>query len=434
MCKKGHIGRKAMKSKFEELVAAVNISPLSTDILHQIVHILKQQTDESILSFVSQSFLPLLALQQWAWQLLSQSSNQWINQPYYQELFHTLASFNKKLIFNDNIEVDTKASLLFSITVDQINSIFQQIEQSNDDNNPFITIVSMWFDNNSFFLHEYPHCSIPTVIDHMNYYIARYYMMSKQFKFYLSQLRQSPLAQSVFTAKLLFYIRTSTFSIFSYFAAKGLNLPYTAKELLYLIDDNYLQIIHVHSRFVSSWSKELLACIAPVVSLVVACYHLVDEKNRTVIKTLFPTEQVLCDHIQELIHIIGYKPFHTQIKAMRSNDETILIDLILMILRIIIRTQNINWFFRSDTTIQHVLSTVAETSFYDEICLCAYTILGTVLTDEQLKELKIADSMTGFFFNMLEQAWHHPSKEYKHKSISSLLQGKCIDRQYFSFL
>ena len=87
-----------METNFEQLVTVLDISPLSTDVLHQITLFLKQQTDESLSSFISQSFQSLLILEKWAWQLLSQDSHQWINEPYYQELFHTLASFNKRLI------------------------------------------------------------------------------------------------------------------------------------------------------------------------------------------------------------------------------------------------------------------------------------------------------------------------------------------------
>jgi hypothetical protein len=418
---------KVMKDNFEQLVAALNISPLSTDVLHQIAHILKQQINELLSLFVSQSFQSLLVLQQWAWQLLCQDSDQWINEPYYQELFHTLALFNKELIFNnDNIEVDIKISLLFPVTIDQINNIFQQIENSNDDNDPFITVVSLWFDNHSYFIHENPHCNKLSITDHINLYIARNYMMSKQFQFYLSQLRQSHVPESIFPAKMLFYIKTCLCSLFSYLGTKIHHFPYAANEMLRYLSDDYLHIIHVHNRTVAIWNKDLLACIGHLMAVIAKCYWF-HAKNGTQMKILFPTEQITYDHVEELIRILAHKSFHPKIKAVRSNDETILIDSILMVLMNIVQIENINWFFRSNTTIQDVILTVAETSLYDEISLRAYTILGEVLTDEQLKELNIADTMAGFFFNMLEQAWHHPSKEYKQIPIEYLLKGKYID-------
>jgi hypothetical protein len=417
-----------MKENFEQLVGTLNIFSSSTDVLRQITLFLKQQTDKSLSPSISQLFQSLSILEDWAWQLLSQNSHQWINQSYYEELFHTLASFNKKLIYNDsNIDPDKKASLLFPVTVDQIDRIFKQIETSNNDNDPFITIASLWFDNHSYFIHENPHCNKLCITDHINQYIARNYVMSNLFKYYLTQLRHSYIPKSTFTAKMLFYIKTSLCSLFSYLGAKVHHFPYTANEMLRYLRDDYLQIIHIHSRTVALWNKHLLACIGHFMSVISKCYWF-DEKNGTQTKILFPTEQITCDHIQELICIIAHKPLLKETKAVPSNDETVLIDAALMMLINIVQIQNINWFFRSSATIQDVILAVAETSLYDEICLRAYTILGEVLTDEQLKKLNIADIMANFLFKMLEEAWLHPSKEYKQIPIEYLLKGKSIDR------
>ncbi len=69
---------------------------------------------------------------------------------------------------------------------------------------------------------------------------------------------------------------------------------------------------------------------------------------------------------------------------------------------------------------------IAETSVFDKISLCAYGILGEILIDEQLKDLKIVASIEIYFFNMLEQAWRHPSKKCKQISVLYLLRGKSI--------
>jgi hypothetical protein len=198
--------------------------------------------------------------------------------------------------------------------------------------------------------------------------------------------------------------------------------------MLRYLSDDYLQIVHIHYRTVAIWNKNLLACIGHLMSVIAKCYWF-DEKNGTQMKILFPTEKITCNHVEELIRILAHKPYHAEIKAVRSNDETVLIDSILMILINIIQIENINWFFRSNAAIQDALLMVAETSLYDEICLRAYTILGEILTDEQLKELNIADRMADFLFKMLEQAWQHPSKEYKQIRIEYLLKGKCINRK-----
>jgi hypothetical protein len=409
-----------MESNFKKLVTALNVSPISTDVLQQIIQLLEQQSDKS--------FDSLFILQQWAWQLLSGNSSQWINEPYYKELLHSLASFNKKLIFHcDEMEGDTKAKLLFSATIDQIDNIFKQIEKSNDDNDPFIIIASLWFDNHSYFTHDNPHYNILPITDHINQYIVCNYVINERFKVYLTQLRQLHLEQGIFSAKMLFYMKTCLFSISSYVGMTVGSFPCTADEMLRHTGEHYLHIVHVHSPAVASWSKELLTCMTHLISSTATiCWW--DGLKRTQMKVLFPTEQILCDHIQDLIDIIAYQPFQQQIKVVRSNDETILMHGTLLLLLTIVQRLDINWFFRSNTKIQQTLLTIAEISLFDEVCLCAYGVLGEVVTDEQLKDLKIVQTISGFFFNMLEHAWHHPSKQYKHISIEHLLRGKCTVR------
>jgi len=415
-----------MKTNLEQLVVALSRPQLSTDIIYQLTSLIEQQSDMSLSSFVSQSFQSLLTLEQWAWQLLSQDYLQWINQPYYIELFHTLASFNKMLIFTDDkIDDDSKAALIFSETTDQLNSIFKHIEQSDDDNNPYIIIINLWFDNHSYFLHDNLQYNTLCVVDYIGEYFVRNYMMNKQFKFYLSQLRQPQITQSIFTVKMLFYIKTCSFYLYTYLGVKSYNFYYTADEMIDYLGNDYLQIIGTHNHTIESWNRELLACISHLTAFVCRCCWWGGQMT-TQMKILCPTEQVTCECIQNIMRIIAYEPFYKQIKIQRSNDETILLGACLFFSMNILETQNITWFFRSNTSYQKIFLTLAETSINQIICTCAYHIMGIFLTDEQMKELKIIGSATGFSFNILEQAWYDPLKMYKQIPIASILQGKCI--------
>jgi hypothetical protein len=422
-----------MDTKFDQLATAFNISHLSTDILHEITLLLQQQTNDSLSSFISQSFQSLIILKSWSWQIFSEDFHQWINQPFYQEFFHTFASFNKRMIYHyDNIALDTKASLLFPETVEQVNSIFEQIEQNHDDNHSFITIVSLWFDNHSYFLHDNPQYVISSIINHIGHYIVRNYVMSKQYKLYLTQLRQPQVSQAIFTPKMLFYIKTCSFYLYAYMGVEIHDFPYTADEMLQYISDDYLQIIHVHSHTVATWNKELIGCIAQLIGFVCRCFW-GDGQKRTQMKILLPTEQITSDHIQDLIRIVGHKPFYKETKSVRSNDETALIDSTFMFLIITVQTQNINWLFRSNTTIRDTIVSAAEAVLNDAVCSCGYAILGEALADEDFKDLKISDNISGYFFNVLEETWHHSSKKYKQIPIPYLLRGKCIDNSRLSF-
>lgn len=420
-----------MASNFDQLVTIFNTSPTSTDVLHEIILLLQQQTTESLSTFTFLSFQSLLILNHWSWQLFTQDFDQWIDNPYYRDFFHAFALFIKKIIYlYDNITVDTKASLLFPDTVDQIDSIFKQIEQNQDDNDAFIAIISLWLDNHSHFLYDNPQFTVSSITDHIGQYIVRNYFMNKQYKSYLTELRQPDLSSTAFTARMLFYIKTCSFYSYAYLGVRVNDFPYTGEEMLEYISEDYLQIIRIHSQTISSWSKELLGCIAHLIALVFgSCWR--NGQMQGEIKILFPTEETVCDHVQDLICILAHGPFYNQTVSIGSNDGTILIASLFQLLIITVQTQNINWFFRSNKTIADTIVSAANAALQGEIRVRGYVILGEALTDEDLKDLKIEGNISDYFFTVLEVAWHHPLKIHKQIPIPYLLKGKYIRWQEF---
>ncbi|CAF1521331.1 unnamed protein product [Rotaria sordida] len=79
--------------------------------------------------------------------------------------------------------------------------------------------------------------------------------MTDQYKFYLNQLRQSPLSQSIFTAKQLFYIKTCSFFLGVYLFVKGPDFSYLSEELIHHFDIDYVQIILLHTYTIESWTR-----------------------------------------------------------------------------------------------------------------------------------------------------------------------------------
>lgn len=411
-----------MNANFQQLVDSLSLTPFPIAVLPKIALLIEQQTSESFSSFVSESTQSLLTLKHWAWQRLGQDSLQWINQPHYINFLHTLASFNQNLIFKyDCIDDETKALLLIPNTLGNINGIFEQINQSNDDNDPFIIIINLWFDNLSLFITENPQFDRSPSICYINQFLARNYLMTNQFKFYLIQLQQEP----IFSAKQLFYIKTCSYSLSSYLTAHVQKFPFTADEMLHHISNEYLQIINMYSQTIELWDKELPACIAHLTAFIRSCSWWCGEKSVDM-KIIFPTEQILCDYMKGLIRILSYKPFYKEIQPNRSNSETILLDIILKYILAILNSQIIHWFLRSDPLLPDALLMIVENSTFDEISLCAYAVLGEILTDEKVKELKATDNISGFFQNILVQAWHHPRKRYKQIPLFELLRGKTI--------
>ncbi|CAF2050219.1 unnamed protein product [Rotaria magnacalcarata] len=411
-----------MESILDQLVAALYKAPLSTDVLGQIVFLLQQQTDQSVSSFVSSSLTSLLILERWAWELFSQESHGWIHEPSYQQLFRTLAIFNEKLIFNcGDIEIETKRSLLFSVTIEQINSIFMHIERSTNDNDPFIAFSSLWLDNYSYFLFDNPLYTSP-IIDHIGHHIFNKYVLSKEYKIYLTQLRQSHLSHKIFTTKFLFYIATCS-SFFSSFIICEINdLSYTTDEIIQYLSDDYLEIIHVHSYTVASWSKDLLGCITKLIGVIVGCCWW-NSEEKTHMEIIFRTEKIAFDHVEDLMRIISHEPFYKQVKKDRSNDETILVGSILTLSMLIIRMKNMHLLSRLNATMRNTILSIIETAINDEVVLCGYGVLCEVLTDEELKDLKMADNICNYFLQMLEDAWNQIKKQYKQIPMVLLLKG-----------
>jgi hypothetical protein len=85
-----------IETNFEQLIAALSTFPLSSDTLHNITLHLQQQNLKLLPSFIFALYQSILILENWAWQLLSQNSHQWLEEPNYFELLHTFALFNKK--------------------------------------------------------------------------------------------------------------------------------------------------------------------------------------------------------------------------------------------------------------------------------------------------------------------------------------------------
>ena len=417
-----------MDQNFEQLVIEFDTSPFSTDVIQNITNILKQQTDQSLSSFISQASQSLILLEQKIWHLFCQDTHEWLNQSAYSEFFHTLSSFNKTLIFSqDDIKDDMKVSLLVPDSTHQIDNIFQQIEQTNDDNDLFITFISLWIDNLSYFVHEYSPLCHSNIVIHLNHYLAGHFLLSEQFKSYLIQLQQPQLSSSIFTAKQLFYMKTCLFSLNAYFYVNPQTFDYTADQIIQKIGNEYLKIIDIQSSTVDSWSKELLACMTHLIGFMRAFLWWEGEKGIK-LEILFLTEKLLCKYVQAIVRIIDHKPFYKCIKSQWMNDETILFDSAILFLINILQKQNINWYFRSISQLPDILLTIVDidSACYYRISLCAYGILSEIRTDEHLKSLEITHSVRHFFFNILEQAWHSPTKTYKQIPITNLLRGQFI--------
>jgi hypothetical protein len=412
-----------MEDNIEDLVGLLSTNTITDDILSKIIIFLQDSDVKYLLKFISENFDSLIILEDWAWRMLSEDFSQWINQTKYLELFENLALFNKNLIFYlDEIDSGKKASLLIPQSLDLINNIFEQVEKTDDENNIYFIILSLWSDNLSYFIYDHSEFVKSSIIINIDHLIASKFVMTDQYKLYLTQLEQAQISQSIFTNKQLHYIKSCSFSISCYFCCKLQTFPYTGDEILHYFAEDYLKIIYLHSFTVQSWSKELLCCIAHIINFIGACCWWSDDKAER-IRILLPTEEISHNYIQSLIRILSYKPFHQQIQVHRCNDITILIDAILGFLSSILETHDLTCFMRMETKLLEILLPLAEVSTNNRISLVAYAILGEILSDEHLKELKVTNNLCEYFFYMLEQAWKNPYQKFQRVSVPQLLRG-----------
>lgn len=413
---------------FKQLIDTLSTIPISSDVLHNILLHLQEQnlTLSSSSSFISEFYQSILTLERWAWQLLSQNYQQWLDNTTYQEFFQTLALFNKNLVFSfDNIDAEMKVSLLIPENKDWIYNILEQIKQIDNENEKYITIVSLWLDNLSYFFHDIPQFNtLPIIID-MSNYITCNFIMTDQFKLYLNQFQQLQETQMIVSEKQLFFLRTCSFFLNSCLISNNGNFSYSSNQIIEHIGENYLKIIEIYTQHIESWNEYILTVCTHLIGLICSCCWR-EGGQKSQMEILLSTEEISCNHVQNLIRIISYKPFYNRIIPQRSNNVTILLDTTLFFLINIIQSLNLNWYFRSMVELPDTLLIIAETTAFDKICLCAYGVLGEILTDEQLKDLKIVGSVERIFFTMLEHAWNHPSKKYKQVPIFYLLRGKLI--------
>lgn len=424
-----------MEHQFERLIDTLQNGLSSSENFRRIISILEMQNSHQMSSFISQFYSSLLLLERWAWRSLSEAVYQWINDLNYVQLFQTLALFNKSLIFDyDDIEASTKAVLLIPEANFPVDRIFRHIEQSNDENHPLISLSGLWLDNLSYFLRENPEFGELAVVGHLNRHLAQHHVMTDQYRAYLIELRRNPLPQSIFTAKQLFHIKTCSLSLSTYLFAQGQNFLFTPAEIIGHFGVDYVQLFLRHTHTIDSWGTQLLTCITYLTVLFSACcWWGIDRGGQT--KVVFPTESNACEYIDALIRIIICKKINRFVTTKRSNDQTILLDITIFSMINIAQNQDFIWFLRSKTALSETLANIAETSICEKISLCIYGVLGEILSDERLKELKISDNLSFFFFNMLKQAWHDPSKKFKQIPIYYLLKGElCAVRISYLFL
>ncbi|CAM2728847.1 unnamed protein product, partial [Rotaria socialis] len=154
------------EDNLEQLVPDLLNASWSSNSIIRITDIFEKQNSQTISAFISVSLKSILAIEQWTWQMLSKDSNSWINIDSCAQVFHILHSFNMKLIsHNDEIQADTKISLLIPSNITWIDGLLEQIESSSD---TFLTLAGLWIETLSHLAHQLPDIVFTPTMQHLN--------------------------------------------------------------------------------------------------------------------------------------------------------------------------------------------------------------------------------------------------------------------------
>ncbi|CAF2714812.1 unnamed protein product [Rotaria sp. Silwood2] len=369
-------------------------------------------------TLITTLFHSLLTLENWAWEVLSRDSRQWNDdEQQYIDLFHNISSFNKKIILSHNV-VHTKGSLLLPAHTDIVDGLFEQFKKRNGENERFLSIIYLWFDNLSLLMYEHIEFASVSIMVYVNERITSDIIMTDQFKTYLNEL-QDPCP--LLTMKQVFYIKTCLFLLGGYLCSKPYDFLYNGQEIVGYLAEDYTNIILIHSQTIVSWSKELLSCITHLIGFITAC-HLWIGTNKEILKMFVIPDKTIYDYIESLINILSHQTLHEQIHPQLLNDESILVDNILKLFNYLINFQDIINFFRCQKNLVDIFfkfDLINNDRFYLRI----YSLQSAILSEKQIKKSNIVNNINKIFFYYLQQAWESPLKKYNKISIEELLEG-----------
>ncbi|UJR17445.1 hypothetical protein I4U23_004340 [Adineta vaga] len=407
-----------MHETFDQIVDAVAIP--SSDKLTTIASILDEQTFDTIVSFISTYMESLVRLEHWSWQVLSEDFQHWIHEPSYMKLFHALYTFNIKVIsIREIISADTKTRLIIPLDSQWIDRILDQIEANNEQ---YFKVISLWFDVLSYLVIEQSDIVYLPLIVNLNQRLSRNFIMTEQYKSYLQELSKPLVSQSILTRKLMFYLKTCSLSLNAYFWSKNQDFPFTSQEIVQFLGRDYSEMIRVRSENIDSWSYELLSCIARLTGFICSVCWWGGQRSEN-IEIIIPSTDTTYTHLLAFIRIVSHQSLQRYITSQWHHDENVLIDTSLILLMAAVETQDLTCFIRSKTNFSTAILSIAQTVVYDRMRVGIYGFLAVILTDTQIKELKIADDMCKFSFDVLENAWKHPKKKWKKIPILYLLKG-----------
>ena len=409
----------------ENLEGLINIittnKPITNDILSKLTSYFEQINGNLLIEYLDKNFDLLCRFERWLWDKFCVLNDDLFQQSNTFDFLQTIALFNKNLIFviPDEFDAQKKFSLLFPDDINSIEQILEQIQSSTNDNDLYVYEISLWFDNLAYFIDTYTQFVDSPVVIQMNYLFAMKYFMTDKYRVYLLEIQEQNFTP---TYKQSFYIRTCSFVLSTYFFCKKQSFPYTAEDMLRYYSKDFLKFIENHYLNISSWSKDVLSYVAHIMNFLLACCWWRGDPQKHV-HIVMSTKQQAENNILRLIHILNHRIYHERIEPSRSNDETILIDTTISFLLRLLLIYDSVCFIRKKTHLVDLLLPIAEKPINIRLSLRAYALLGEILCDDKLKDLKVGQKLYEYYFYILENAWQHPAQTFHRATVYHLLRG-----------
>ena len=402
----------------QALVSNLTIVSESLRIIEHLTSLFDQQVHTSTLTL---PVTTLTIIEQWAWRVLSDSSQRWHQNESFIKFLQSLHGLNTALIIrHETISAEEKQSLLIPSDVSWIDRILDGM-QSKDDQ--AVHWLSAWIDTLSSLSHEHPEFVYLPVLIHLNNRLSRDFLMTGQYKAYVKELQHEQPPLSIFTAKQQFYVKTCSYSLHVYLWSKSQNFPFKGDDIIQFLRDDFTRILRLHSKTIHSWSEPLLTSLAHFIGLICAvCWWGGHQPER--IPMIVTSQESAYEHIYALIDLISYRPFYQKLTMGLYNAETVLIDTSLIFLYGVIERQELSCWVSSNTKLVDTLLILVQMPCYDRIRVCVFGLIAEILSDEQIKHLQIAENISESFFRIIEHAWKQPTRKWKKIPMGYLLKGR----------
>ncbi|CAF0901389.1 unnamed protein product [Adineta steineri] len=397
------------------------VRPIDTDTLDKlntfVIECLQLPMDKILLILRKRTENILLTIENFAWIIWNQFNlQQQINEKEFKFL-ENLGQLNRTMVDLDIDEHDRKCYCMIQYVIAPLilkksfmkifESIIEKLHVDSSSvqyNLPMLNVISLWLDT----------------ISHLHYFLRMRIRNLKD--------QQDPLTQIITTIIMNpIYQQYTEKHCSTYMEMKSIEQFYISSCSFYyaFISDlrNWLDIVepllyysrkfvifHVRS-ITDEWQSNILNCMKSSVSLITQYYEYIYSDCRTIDKPPAWRTNIHFDnddeYITSIIIILNNKCIQEKLLFTWSNDETIIIDMIITYLLTLITCPDqircvVLHLLRTTNSINTIYLLILRKNLYESLQSHLFTLLSIVLHDTLIYELNIANQLAFLYFTRIE--------------------------------